>query len=154
MWKRVIKVALERVQLLRDEETLVALAAAPLVTPIVIWVKVVASEIVSGSFTVGGALEWAYLIALLYTPFAYLITALLGVPLLVLFRKLHVESWYSYAIAGAAIGFLSRFVFSPFMFTDWSNVAEDLWLMLCGLCSSLTFWMLVYWRRTKSPSEP
>jgi hypothetical protein len=147
-WKRVIKVAQE---LLRDEETMIALAAAPLVTPIVIWVKVVVSEIVSGSFTVVGALEWAYGIALIYTPFAYLITALLGVPLLVLFRKLHFEGWYSYALGGAALGFLSRFVLAPFMFTDWSNVAEDLLLMLCGLCSSLTFWLLVYWRRTKSP---
>ena len=80
----------------------------------------------------------------LYTPFAYLVAAALGIPAFLLFRRLGLNHLLFYVLGGAAIGLITALVILGLL-TSWSVLLGDyVWCSVAGALSASMFWMILF----------
>lgn len=84
------------------------------------------------------------IVFVLYAPFAYLATAILGIPTFLVFRALGWKNPYAFILAGIIIGLATAFIVFQF-FTAWSVLEGDyIWCAMAGGFSAFVFWGILY----------
>ena len=125
---------------MRLRRIILAFLVAPLMTPVVF---IVVDSVRGLSHMPERILGYF----LLYGPFAYLATAIFGIPAYFLFRALRWNNALLFVLGGAVIGLIVSFLllnWHPAAGFFWFWFAEKLWCTLAGALSALVFRMILF----------
>jgi hypothetical protein len=124
---------------------ILALLLSPLMTPLIFLVVVFSRR------GVMSPLSLVLAVFALYAPFAYLATAVLGIPAFLMFRYLGWKNAFAFILGGMIIGFATALIVFQF-FTDWSVLRGDyVWCAVAGGSSAFVFWVVLYGFKSNEP---
>ena len=131
--------------LLTTGRTILAFLAAPLITPLVFLMVSLIWKVFSPNYPI--TLPFDLTLYLVIAVYAYVVTAIFGVPAFFVFRALRLSSAVLFAVAGALIGFAVSLILmhSHPLFGFWI-LLDRAAFTLAGALSAFTFSLLLFKR--------
>src|SRR5689334_16250255 len=120
------------------KKIVLAFVISPLATPLVFLVAIACRV------GVGPSPAYIPFSFLIYTPFAYIAMALLGLPAFFLYCSKGWSNPVLYVLGGMAIGLLCAWVILGYGVSWQVDSVDYLWCVMAGGVSAIVFWLIIY----------